>query len=187
MKRLLKVMLVGVLALVVLLGLSVAAMAVTGWPRGVVTNVAEVQLSAPPAAVFPFLVEPERLKAWLGGLSESVPLTEGGPRVGARSREVVTEGGERVEMVTEITRYERNRLMAVHITADGFTMDATYQLWESSGGTKLRYEAETKFEPVMFRLLAPLIQPEVQQKLERDLRRLKQLAESGLTVEPAPR
>jgi uncharacterized protein YndB with AHSA1/START domain len=187
MKRLLKVLLVGVLAIVVLLGLSVAAMAVSGWPRGVVTNVAEVQLSAPPAAVFPFLVEPDRLKAWLGGLTESVPLTEGGPRLGARSREVVVEGHQTMEMVTEITGFEHNRLLEVHITGDGFTMDAAYRLWESSGGTRLRYEAETKFEPVMFRLLAPIIQPEVQQKLERDLRRLKQLAESGLTVEPAPR
>lgn len=183
MKRFLKVS----LAVVALLGLLVGGLVVTGQPRGVVRNTATVAISAPPAAVFPFLVEPERLKSWMGGLTESVPLTEGGPRVGARSREVVEQDGRRVELITELTAYEVNRRLHARITSDGFAVEARYLLRENAGSTVLSYETESTFDSVVFRVLAPLIQSDVQAKLEQDLARLRKLSESGLTVEAGPR
>lgn len=137
---------------------------------------ATTAIARPAAAIFPLLTEPEQLKRWIGGLESSVPLTEGGLRLGARSRETVVEGGRRMAVDTEVVELDPPRLIAV--TLDGAAQGLVrYTLNEATGGTTLLYECELRFRGLMA-LFAPLARGPAQAKVESDLARLKALAES---------
>lgn len=137
-----------------------------------------VRVAAAPEQVFPWLTEPERLTRWLGGLVESKPLTPDGLRVGARSREVVVEGGRRMEMESVVTRYEPNRALAVRIEAGPFASEIDYELTPSGGATQLRYRAAHRMKGLM-RLLAPFMAGPIRDKGERDLESLRKAVESA--------
>ena len=144
---------------------------------------ATTAIARPAAAIFPLLTEPEQLKRWIGGLESSVPLTEGGLRLGARSRETVVEGGRRMAMDSEVVELDPPRLIAV--TLDGADAQGLvrYTLDEANGGTTLLYVCELRFRGLMA-LLAPLARGPGQSKVESDLARLKALAESTVVSTP---
>jgi uncharacterized protein YndB with AHSA1/START domain len=140
------------------------------------THNVEVLITAQPEQVFPFLVEPERLKQWMNGLKESKPLTEGGVRVGARSEEIVEEEGRRMVVLTEITHLEFNRTLVVKLENEIFDAVSTYELLAAIGGTNVKHSLETSYKGMM-KLMAGMIGGMVQKKLEGDLHRLKAVAE----------
>jgi uncharacterized protein YndB with AHSA1/START domain len=100
-------------------------------------NEHSVEIERPAAAVFPYLTDGEKLRQWVGGLVESTALTEGGARVGAKSREVVEERGQRFELETEITTCVPNEALQARITSQGFETLSTYRLQEDGGRTRL--------------------------------------------------
>jgi hypothetical protein len=112
------------------------------------------------------------------GLVESTALTEGGARVGARSREVVEERGQRFELETEITTYVPNEALQARITSQGFETLSTYRLQEDGGRTRLTSVLESRYTMLLARLLAPIVTRQAQKKLEADLERLKRLVEA---------
>jgi hypothetical protein len=113
------------------------------------------------------------------GLVESTALTEGGARVGARSREVVEERGQRSELETEITSHVPNEALQARITSKGFVTLSTYRLQEEGGGlTRLTSALESRYTMLLPRLIAPLVTRQAQKKLEADLDRLKRLVEA---------
>lgn len=138
---------------------------------------ATTAIARPAAAIFPLLTEPEGLKQWIGGLESSVPLTEGGLRLGARSRETLLEHGRRIAMDSEVVELDPPRLIAVTLDGAGAQGLVRYTLNETPGGTTLRYECELRFRGLMA-LFAPFAQGPAQAKVESDLARLKALAES---------
>jgi carbon monoxide dehydrogenase subunit G len=168
-----------------LLGLAVAAIGI-----GIVTlfvmgkredagrNTARIQIERPPAQVFPWITEPGRLQQWIGGLVESAPLTDEGLKVGARSREVVVVGNGRYEMETTVVDLEAPARLVVEINAEGFKVDARYDLVESGGGTFLSYACIARYEHPLAKLMEPLVTREAQKKLAADLARLKELVEA---------
>ena len=48
-----------------------------------------VEIGAPPATVFPWLVDPDRLARWISGFVGSEPIGSGEVRVGSRSRDII--------------------------------------------------------------------------------------------------
>jgi uncharacterized protein YndB with AHSA1/START domain len=139
-----------------------------------------VEIERPAAAVFPWLLEPERLAQWIGGLVETEPLTEGEPRVGSRSREVVEERGRSYVLETELTALEPGERLEARITSGaGFTCESSYRLDEREGRTRLTCVLETEYKPFVARLFAPLVTRQAQRKLESDLARLKELVEAS--------
>lgn len=135
-------------------------------------------IAATPEAVFCFLIDPNRLSHWMTGLVERTPLTEGGPRVGARARQVVEDAGRRIVFVSEITHLEVNRTLILKLESDLVDAISSYELEASSEGTRLRHRLEPSYKGMM-RFMAPMIRGTVQQKLESDLQRLKHAAERG--------
>ena len=137
-----------------------------------------VEISAPPEAVFPWLIEPERLARWISGFAGSEALTEGGARLGARSRDTLREGSRTIVAETEITEFAPNRLMRVKIEAGGMRSDDCYRLTAGGAGTRLEYTSDVQLGgPV--RLFAPLVVRQLRARAERDLAALKREIEAG--------
>jgi carbon monoxide dehydrogenase subunit G len=145
---------------------------------GAGSNEAEVEIARPVSQVFPWLIEPEKLTQWIEGLVESTPLTADGVRIGARSREVIMEGGQRYEMESEITGFEPNRHLRVKVTSTGFDVDGRYDLLEQNGNTRLNYVGVAYYKMWFARLMEPVVTPAAQKHLEKNLAKLKRLVEA---------
>lgn len=175
-----KKVLLGILGLVIaLVVIGVVVLLALGGRQEAGRNTAAIQIDRPPAQVFPWIAEPDRLTQWIGGLVESTPLTDEGLKVGARSREVVVVGKGRYEMETTVTDLEAPSRLVVAITSEGFKVDARYDLVESGSGTFLSYASISRYEHPLARLMEPVVTREAQKKIEGDLARLKSLVEAA--------
>ena len=136
-----------------------------------------VEIEAPRERVFAWLVEPELMLRWIGGLREFQPL-DPGPGVGARSRQVVEVAGRRMHVESRITAFESERLVAAELDGKGFHVDTRHELEDDGAGTtRVRAEAHTRLSGLAGRFLGGLADRGAQRKLEGDLARLKQLVE----------
>src|SRR5262245_10918619 len=103
-----------------------------------------VEIQAPRERVFAWLVEPELMLRWIGGLREFHPR-DPGPAVGARSRQVVEVAGRRMDVESRITAFEPQRLVAAELDGKGFRVDTRHELEDDGAGTTLvRAEAHTR-------------------------------------------
>ncbi len=142
------------------------------------SNQVTVQIARPPAAVYPLLTDPAQLSQWVDGLEKSMPLTQGGLRVGARRRDVLMIGGTRYRVESKVLAFKRNRSLRLAITSAGFSSIADYTLAAAGGGTALTLQQQTRYTQMMGKIFAQLDNFTLQQKLKRDLNTLKQLVES---------
>jgi len=131
----------------------------------------ELTVAAPPERVFRFLTEPEKIASWMAGFVSSEPLTPGGLRLGARSRETLDDAGRRVRMTSEVTGLEPAVRLELRLEADFLDATSCYTLARSAGGTRLVHELVPRYKGPL-RLVAPLMRAAVQRKLEADLGRL---------------
>ena len=136
-----------------------------------------VEIDAAPDVVFRWLIEPDKLSRWIGGFLGSEPLTSGGARLGARSRDTVGEAGRTIVAETEITEFEPGRLMRLRIVAGGVTQDDTYRLTPQGDGTNIEYTSDVHVRGLI-RLLAPIVARQAQARADRDFASLKRQIEA---------
>ena len=139
---------------------------------------ASIEIDAPPEAIFPFLVEPERLKRWVGGFVEARPLTEGAVGRGSKSIDVIRENGREMQMHTEITRYEPPGALSVAIRAPGMDAVSEYRLEGRDGGATASHSQDVRYSGIL-RLVGPFVGGAVRRKMREDLQRLKAAVEGS--------
>jgi uncharacterized protein YndB with AHSA1/START domain len=144
----------------------------------VATYDASIDIDAAPETIFPFLVEPDRLKRWLGGFVEARPLTDGPIGVGTRSIDVIRDGSRVMEFETEITSYEPPHAMTVRIRASGMEAASHYRLERWPSGARTLHRQEVRYRGVL-RVIGPLVGGMVRRKMADDLRRLKEVVEAS--------
>ncbi len=137
-----------------------------------------IEINRPPETVFSYLDDAQYVKQWISGLVELTPLTEGGSRVGAKTRQVFHENGRTIEMLEETLVYEPNRRVKIKGVTDGFWLTADYVLHRTPRGTRLDYEAELHMQGLLMKLLSPIIHRSSSKRINNDLTRLKALVES---------
>ena len=127
MRRLLQWILRGVLAIVILIVAGVGLLWILSHRSGANAIVEPVEIARPPAAVWPWITKPDRMKQWISGLTEMTG-NGGPPTVGQKTRLVMTINGRRTDMASEVTDFETNRNLHVLLTSDGFQMPVHYTL-----------------------------------------------------------
>jgi uncharacterized protein YndB with AHSA1/START domain len=137
----------------------------------------DVLLDVPPATAFRWLSEPPLLARWLGGFVESRPLGDGTLRVGARSLEIIEEGGRRVEMTSEVTALDPGRVLEVRLEAPGLIGTSRFELQARGAATMVSQTLTLRYHG-MARLFGVLTRSFVQAKVDRDLARLAQAVRS---------
>lgn len=134
---------------------------------------ASIELAAPAAAVFPWLLEPERRLRWVDGLATSERLGEG------RFREVVSGLGRRSEVEVEVVRCEPPRLLVARMRSRDFEATLVDRLEETRSGTRLTIAVEPELRSLSARLGAPVVVRALRHSLERSLETLARLATVG--------
>jgi uncharacterized protein YndB with AHSA1/START domain len=150
----------------------------------------EIVINVPPATVFAFLAEPERLPEWTPGVL-AVRRTSAGPvGVNSTTETLVEAFGVRQTLLGRCTTYEApRRLVVENVTASRITvggvsigqvsMTSASELLPEGTGTRVRASLEyTMAAGFLTGLAEKVAGPQLQADFERSLQNLKQMLES---------
>ena len=127
----------------------------------------------PPAEVFPWLLEADRVPRWASGVERyevSGPLAKG-----ARVRQRLEVSGQHVDVDMEIVRYDPPREAETRFSTNGIDVVNVYALAQHGAGTRLTQSLDARAKGLTARLLLPAVQPRLERKLSEDLDRLAAL------------
>jgi carbon monoxide dehydrogenase subunit G len=132
-----------------------------------------VEIPRPPADVFPWLLEEDKVPAWTGSLESYERLDDGALGRGSRVRQVLEVSGRRIDVEMEITRYDPPSGAETRFSTNGIEVINEYALAPAGAGTRLTQSVDAKPSGLSARLLMPVIQPRLEEKLTQDLERLR--------------
>jgi carbon monoxide dehydrogenase subunit G len=132
-----------------------------------------VEIPRSPAEVFPWLLEQDRVPVWTGHLETYERLDDGALGRGSRVRQVLEVSGRRIDVELEITEYDPPRGAETRFSTNGIEVVNAYALEPSGGGTRLTQSVDAKPSGLTARMLVPVIQPRLEEKLTQDLERLR--------------
>ncbi len=154
---------------------AAAALYILGSERG--RHSTSLVIDAPPATVFAYLTDPERLKQWVTGLVEMEPLGDLTGEIGARSLVTSNSNGRTVEAEEEIIRFQQDVLYSVQSTNEFQVQTSRFELEPKDNQTKLTYRVVVANRG-FGKFLGVFDQTPIQEQIETDARRLKELIES---------
>lgn len=135
-----------------------------------------VEIARPPDTVFPWLVEPDRIRRWMRDLRDyrldSEELSEG-----ARSRGVMHSPFGDVGFTSELATYDPPTAAVSDARGRGFHLVSRFDLQQQEGSTRLTARIELELTGFL-RFAGGAVKGRSQERLERDLRRLKEVVES---------
>jgi carbon monoxide dehydrogenase subunit G len=127
----------------------------------------------PPAEVFPWLLEEDKVPQWTGNLESY--SQEGALGRGAHVRQVLEISGRRIDVQLEITSYDPPNAAETVFSTNGIEVVNAYALVATDAGTRLTQTVDAKPSGLTARMLVPVIQPRLEQKLTEDLERLREV------------
>jgi len=144
------------------------------------TTERSVEIARPPAEVFPWLFEEDKVPQWTTGLEGYERVDSGPLGQGARFRQQLEVSGQRFTVELEVFEYDPPDGAASTFEIRGIDVVTRYALADSGGGTQLTQSVEASGGGIKGRLFIPMIQPHLERKLEADLAALKlRLAQQG--------
>jgi carbon monoxide dehydrogenase subunit G len=132
-----------------------------------------VEIPRPPAEVFPWLLEDDKVPRWTGHL-ERYERLDGGPLgQGSKVRQVLDVSGRTIDVTLEVTGYQPPSGAQTRFSTNGIDVVSSYALEAAGAGTRLTQSIEAKPSGLSARMLVPVIQPRLEKKLTEDLERLR--------------
>jgi uncharacterized protein YndB with AHSA1/START domain len=135
-----------------------------------------VEIARPPDTVFPWLVEPELIRRWMRDLRD-YRLDSEELREGARSRGVMHSPLGDVRFTSELASYDPPNSAVSDAHGRGFHLVSHFDLREHEGSTRLTARVELRLTGVL-RVAGGAVKGRSQERLERDLGRLKEVVEN---------
>jgi carbon monoxide dehydrogenase subunit G len=135
----------------------------------------------PPAGVFPWLLDADKVPLWMTGLDVYEPLEPGPLRVGSRIRQELTVSGHQLRFELQVAQLEPPRAALLRFSGSGFQAANEYGVSADGDGSRVTWVISGDTTSFKARLIAPMVQAKLQEKLERDLARLRALLEGGAT------
>jgi carbon monoxide dehydrogenase subunit G len=137
-----------------------------------------VSIARSPAEVFPWLLEADRVPRWMSGLQVYEPFEPGPLRLGSRIRQELSVSGQSLRFELEVTELDAPRRAVLRFEGSGFKAANEYAVTEAGGGARVGWVVSGDATSLKARLIAPMVQAMLQEKLEADLARLRTLLES---------
>lgn len=180
MKIWIKRMLLSIAALLVL---STAVLGFLSSRSGADEMRSSLEINKPPADVWAFLEEPEKLKSWVGWTKEIREAAPGSRGVGTRQvwvMEDMNNGGALMEINGQVIAYTPGRSKTIRTEVPGIFTGQTEYAVEDLGGGRSRFSQHAKyaFASSFTKLLTPIIMSSASKKGKEDIERLKQKVEA---------
>ncbi len=132
-----------------------------------------VEIPRPPAEVFRWLLEEDKVPRWTGHLERYERLDDGPLGQGSKVRQVLDVSGRTIDVTLEITGYQPPSGAQTRFSTNGINVISSYALEAAGAGTRLTQAIEAKPGGLSARMLVPVIQPRLEKKLTEDLERLR--------------
>jgi uncharacterized protein YndB with AHSA1/START domain len=133
-----------------------------------------VEIARPPAEVFPWLLEADKVPRWTSHLETYERLDDGALGHGSRLRQVLDVSGRRIDVQLEVTRYEPPHGAETRFSTNGIDLVNDYALEPTAAGTRLTQSIDARPTSLTARMIVPVVQPRLEQKLSEDLERLRE-------------
>lgn len=140
-----------------------------------------VTVAKPPAEVLPWLLEADKVPRWMSGLEVYEPLEPGPLHVGSRIRQELSVSGQQLRFELEVAELDAPRKAVLRFEGSGFKAANEYAVREAVGGAEVTWVIAGDTTSFKAKLVAPMVQAKLQEKLDGDLARLRTLL-SGETA-----
>jgi len=134
-------------------------------------------ITRPPAEVFPWLIEPEKVRQWMTGLEVYQPLDPGPIAVGSRIRQELSVSGQHLKFELQVTLLRPPSAAELRFEGSGFKAVNEYTITSANAGSDAAVTWVISGDTTSFKakLLAPMVQAKLEEKLDTDLVRLRAL------------
>jgi carbon monoxide dehydrogenase subunit G len=132
-----------------------------------------IELPRPPAEVFPWLLEVDKVPRWTGHLERYERIGDGALGRGARLRQVLDVSGRKIDVELEVSRYDPPHGAETRFSTNGIDVVNGYALQPAGAGTRLTQSIDARPTSFSARLLVPIVRPRLESKLTEDLERLR--------------
>lgn len=134
-----------------------------------------IEIARPPAQVWPWITEPEKLQAWISWTVEARRIDD---KHLVMVMEDANSGGARIELHDEVIEMDAPRKLVIRLSSAGmFAGESRYTLTDLGGKTRLDSVFTYRYDHWLARLFEPLITPEAEKKQIGDFSRLKEAVE----------
>jgi carbon monoxide dehydrogenase subunit G len=140
-----------------------------------------VDVARPAAEVFPWLLEADKVPQWMTGLEVYEPLDPGPLRIGSRIRQELLVSGRELRFVLELERLDAPHAALMRFEGSGFKAVQEYAVVATGAGARVTWVIAGDATSFKSKLIVPMVQAKLQEKLDTDLARLRAL----LAGEPA--
>jgi uncharacterized protein YndB with AHSA1/START domain len=132
-----------------------------------------VTVVTPPAETFPWLLDADKVPRWTGGLKAYEPLDAGPLRIGSRIRQELTVSGRQLRFEMAVTELDPPHRAVLRFEGSGFKAANEYVVSASGTGSEVRCVISGDATSFKTKLMVPMVQSMLQEKLEADLARLR--------------
>jgi uncharacterized protein YndB with AHSA1/START domain len=133
-----------------------------------------VEIARPPAEVFQWLLEADKVPRWTGHLQRYERLDDGPLGRGSHVRQVLEVSGRTIDVELEVTAYEPPSGAQTRFSTNGIEVVNSYALQAAGAGTRLTQSIEAKPSGLSARMLVPIVKPRLEEKVTEDLERLRE-------------
>jgi carbon monoxide dehydrogenase subunit G len=134
-----------------------------------------VTVDKPPAEVFPWLLDADKVPRWMTGLEVYDPLDPGPLRVGSRIRQELAVSGHQLRFEMRVAELDPPRRAVLRFEGSGFKAANDYSVRDAGGDSRVTWVISGDATSFKARLIVPLVQAKLQEKLDIDLARLRAL------------
>ena len=134
-----------------------------------------VAVPKPPDEVFPWLLDADKVPRWMTGLQAYEPLDPGPLAVGSRIRQELSVSGQLLKFELHVAELEPPRRALLRFEGSGFKAANEYSVASADGGARVTWVISGDTTSFKAKLIAPMVQAKLQEKLETDLARLRAL------------
>jgi len=143
------------------------------------------EISQPPEMVFPWIEDPEKAMQWQKNVKGGEIIEENPNKIGTTFKEVIEEGGNRLEMYGSITKYVKDKIIGFHLVSKIHEFDVSYAVEEIENATKLSIEARIRWKfpmNIVSIFLHKKMEEGLKKQLEQEVQELKKLCEGMQSI-----
>jgi len=149
------------------------------------TAEAVTDITRSPAEVFAFLDDTSLAPSWLTSCIEIRQTSPGPKGVGTTLHYAYRQGRRPGTMDGVVSAYAPGQSLGMQFSDASFAVEITFDLSPRPRGTQVRHACRITPRSLMGRLMSPLIQLGNRQQVTQNLKRMRELLESGATTPAA--
>jgi carbon monoxide dehydrogenase subunit G len=138
-----------------------------------------VTVDTPPSETFPWLLDADKVPRWMTGLEVYEPLDPPPLAVGSRIRQQLSVSGQQLRFELQVAELEPPRRAVLRFEGSGFSAANEYTVEADGGGSRVTWVIAGETTSFKAKLIAPMVQAKLQEKLDGDLARLRALLEEA--------